>query len=235
MKRLPPAAIAMFFAATFSAYAQEPGPPPKPAKLPHNFAKWEKDIAAFEAADKADPPPKGAVLFIGSSGIRLWKTLQQDFPQVKTINRGFGGSEIADSTHFASRIIFPYEPKKIFLRAGGNDIHAGRPPGEVAADFREFVRVVHSRLPKTEIYYIAFNPAPARWGETDKLRALNKRIRKMAIELPRVAYVDAFDVSLMPDGKTARDAVFVPDLVHFNAAGYTALAERVRPFLAVPK
>ena len=205
------------------------------AKLPHNFARWEKEIAAFESADRANPPPKGGVLFIGSSTIRLWKTLQQDFPQVRTINRGFGGSEIADSTHFAARIIFPYEPKKIFLRAGGNDIHVGRPPSEVAEDFREFVRVVHARLPKTEIHYIAVSPAPARWGETDKYVSLNKRIREMAIEMPRVAYVDSFDVSLGPNGKTAREDVFVPDLLHFNAEGYKVLAERVRPFLAVPK
>jgi lysophospholipase L1-like esterase len=211
-----------------NASAQESGPPPR------NFARWEKDIAAYEAADRASPPPKGAILFIGSSGIRLWKTLQQDFPKHKVINRGFGGSEIADSTHFAERIIFPYQPRQIFLRAGGNDIHNGRLPADVAQDFINFVQKVRARLPKTEIYYIAFNPAPARWGETDKLRNLNERVRALALEMPRVAVVDAFDVALQPDGKTARTDVFVPDMLHFNAEGYKLLAERVRPFLPTP-
>ena len=148
-------------------------------------------FCAYEEADRAKPPRKGGILFIGSSTIRLWKTLEQDFEGHTVLNRGFGGSEIVDATHFADRIIFPYEPKQIFLRAGGNDIHSGRLPKEVAADFAEFVRVVRTRLPKAEILYIAVSPAPARWGESDKYRSLNKRIRKMALEMPRVGFVDA--------------------------------------------
>src|SRR5437588_12786686 len=92
----------------------------------HDFGRWEKEIAVFEEMDRKDPPPKRAVLFIGSSTIRLWSTLAKDFPEYRVINRGFGGSEIVDATHFAERIVFPYEPRLIFLRSGGNDIHNGR-------------------------------------------------------------------------------------------------------------
>src|SRR6185312_15389679 len=140
--------------ATTDALAQSPSANPRgqeaaglpAAAPPHNFARWEKEIAAYEAADRVNPPPKGGALFVGSSTIRLWKTLAQDFPNHQVINRGVGGSEIVDATYFADRIIFPYEPRQIFLRAGGNDIHAGRLPKEVAADFADFVRVVHDRL-----------------------------------------------------------------------------------------
>jgi lysophospholipase L1-like esterase len=202
------------------------------AKIPHNFDQWEKEISAYEASDRTNPPPKGGIVFIGSSTIRLWKTLALDFPDHKVINRGFGGSEIADSTHFAERIIFPYEPKQVFLRAGGNDIHNGRLPDEVAADFAEFVRVVHAKLPKAEIVYIPVSPAPSRWGENDKYRALNKKIRKIALNSPRCTYIDCYDVSLTPDGK-ARPELFVADQLHFNADGYKLLTERVRPYLPV--
>src|SRR5439155_916656 len=89
------------------------------AETNHDFGKWEKEISAYEASDKTNPPPKGALLFIGSSTVRMWKTLPQDFPKAKVINRGFGGSQIVDSTHFAERVIFPYKPSKVFLRAGG--------------------------------------------------------------------------------------------------------------------
>jgi len=196
----------------------------------HDFARWEKEVAAYEAADRENPPPKGGVLFIGSSTIRLWKTLAQDFPDHKVVNRGIGGSEIIDSTHFAERIIFPYEPRQIFLRAGGNDIHSGRLPREVAADFVEFVHKVHQRLPSAEIVYIYVNPAPARWGENDKYRALNEQIRQMALALPRVCCVDAYNISLGANGEAAHE-LFVADKLHFNAEGYKRLAERVRPYL----
>src|SRR5437660_1738407 len=105
--------------------ATDTEPAQSPPRPPHNFAKWEKEISAYEASDRTNAPPKGGIVFIGSSTIRLWKTLPQDFPGYNVINRGFGGSEIIDSAHFADRIIFPYEPRMVLLRAGGNDLSAG--------------------------------------------------------------------------------------------------------------
>src|SRR5436190_20502785 len=89
---------------------------------------FEKEILAFEAADKTNPPPKNAILFIGSSSIRMWKSLAKDFPEQRVINRGFGGSEIIDSVRNVARIVVPYHPRQIFMYAGGNDIHAGKSP-----------------------------------------------------------------------------------------------------------
>jgi lysophospholipase L1-like esterase len=195
-----------------------------------NYSRWEKEIAGYEASDRKNPPPKGGILFIGSSTVRLWKTLADDFPGFRVINRGFGGSELVDSTHFADRLIFPHEPRQVFLRAGGNDLHAGRLPKEVAADFAEFVRVVHARLPRAEILFIGLSPAPARWGEADKTRELNRLIRQMALDMPQVGFVDADAISLGPDG-LARPELFVRDRLHFSTEGYRLLADRVRPFL----
>src|SRR5262245_44883577 len=82
-------------------------------------SRFEKEVAAYEAQDKTSPPPKGQILFIGSSTIRRWTTLAQDYPDYQVINRGFGGSQIADATYFAERLIFPHAPRQVFLRAGG--------------------------------------------------------------------------------------------------------------------
>ena len=200
------------------------------AETNHNFAKWEKEIAAFESRDRTNPPPKGAVLFIGSSTIRLWKTLQQDFPSVKTINRGFGGSEIVDSTHFADQIIFPYEPSRIFLRAGGNDLWAGKSADEVFDDFKDFVAKVRERLPKTEITFIGWNPTVARWSQVEKEKALNSLVKEFVEHGQRLAYIDTYSVPIGTDGKP-RPELFMPDKLHFNAEGYELLAARLRPFV----
>src|SRR5271169_473 len=133
-----PLAVSIIFLLTGPATAAETN---------HNFDQWEKDIAAFEKSDLTNPPPKGAIEFIGSSTIARWKTLAQDFPGQPVFNRGFGGSEIVDSTHFAPRVIFPYAPRMIILRAGGNDLWAGKSPEQVFADFQEFVAVVDAKLP----------------------------------------------------------------------------------------
>ncbi|TAK99051.1 MAG: hypothetical protein EPO07_11195 [Verrucomicrobia bacterium] len=204
------------------------------AETNHNFARWEKEISAFETADRTNPPPKHAVLFIGSSTIRFWTTLAQDYPGVPVINRGFGGSEIADSTHFAERIIFPCEPKMIFLRAGGNDIHAGKSAAEVFADYQEFVAKVHTKLPQTEIVFISQCPAPSRWKEAETNKQLNQLVEAFTKKTPRLKYIESYDLSLGPDDQP-REELFRADRLHFNAEGYKLLIERVRPFLPKPE
>ena len=91
----------------------------------------------------------------GLSPIVNWKTLAQDFSEYKVVNRGFGGSQIADSTFYADRIIFPYKPRLIVLGAGSNDINAGKPPEQVAADFEAFVEKVRAALPDARIAFMS--------------------------------------------------------------------------------
>lgn len=210
------------------AVATRPATPSK-----HNFAKWEKAISAFEQADRQHPPEKGGVLFIGSSTIVLWTTLAKDFPDHRVINRGFGGSEIEDSTHFADRIVFPYEPQAIFLRAGGNDIHAGKSAERVFADYRAFVEKVHTRLPKTRIVFISLSPAPIRWDERATNKELNQLVKSFLKDKPYLGYVETYDMTITPDGK-AREELFRADRLHFNADGYKLLVDRVRPALSKP-
>jgi lysophospholipase L1-like esterase len=197
----------------------------------NNFARWERDISAFEQVDKMNPPPQRAILFIGSSGIRLWKTLAQDFPEYRVINRGFGGSQLADSTHFAARIIFPYAPRLIVLRAGGNDIAAGKSPAQVFTDFKEFVTTVRAKLPDAGIVYIGWNPTPARWKNREREQAMNTLIREFIRQNPHLKYVDTWDKVLGADGQP-RSELFIADKMHFSAASYKILADLVRPMLA---
>lgn len=201
------------------------------AEKEHNFAAYEKEIAAFEQADLATPPPKGAVLFTGASTIRRWTTLAQDFPQYQVINRGFGGSEIVDASHFAARIIFPYAPRAIYLRSGGNDLWRGRAVEQVFGDFKEFVATVHAKLPDTDIIFISLSPSIARWKQADKEKALNALIAGYIQGKAHLRYIDDYDMVLGPDGQPRAD-LFVADKLHFNAAGYKLLAARVAPDLA---
>jgi lysophospholipase L1-like esterase len=203
------------------------------AETNHNSAKWEKEIVAFEQSDRTNPPPKGALLFIGSSTIRLWKTLAEDFPDQHVINRGFGGSQIVDSTHFAERAIFPHAPRAVFLRAGGNDLWAGKSPEQVFSEFKDFVAKVHARLPDTEIVFISLCPSVARWSHADKEKRLNTLVEGFVKQTPRLKYIETYPMSLGADGKP-RPELFVSDQLHFNAEGYKLLAERVRPFLPKP-
>jgi len=200
------------------------------AETNHNFAKWEKEIAAYEASDKTNAPPKHGFLFTGASTIRKWTTLAQDFPKQPVINRGVGGPEVVDITHFADRIVFPYEPKMIFFRSGGNDIHNGKSAQQTFADYKEFVATVHAKLPETEIVFISQNPTLARMEQNDKEQAYNKLVREYSKQAPHLKYCEVTDMVLDKNGKV-RAELFQEDKLHFNADGNKLMAERVRPFL----
>jgi lysophospholipase L1-like esterase len=194
-----------------------------------SFDKWEKDIAAFEQKDKESPPPKNAILFAGSSSIRRWD-LKKSFPDLDAINRGFGGSQIADSTHFAPRIILKAEPRLIVLYAGDNDLAAGKKPEQIADDFRDFAQLVHKELPKTKIIFLSVKPSLARREQFDKQKKANELIEAFCKKNDYLTYVDVVQPMLGDDGKP-KPELFVKDGLHLTEKGYEVWAGLLKPLL----
>ena len=190
---------------------------------------WEADMQRFEAADAQSPPPRGGVLFIGSSSIRFWDTLAQDFPGVPVINRGFGGSELRDSTWYADRIIVPYAPRQILIYAGDNDLNAGRTPQQLRADFVAFVERVRRDLPKAKIAYISNKPSPSRAQLLPVQRAANTLIAAEAKRLG-VDYIDIFTPMLDASGQPD-ESLFIEDRLHMSRAGYVIWQRAIAPYL----
>jgi len=180
---------------------------------------FEKEILAFEASDKTNPPPKNAVLFIGSSSIRMWKTLAKDFPDYQVINRGFGGSQIADSVYFFDRIVTKYEPRTIVFYAGGNDINAGKSAEIVFDDYKHFVSAVHEKLPATKVVYISIAPNPARWSQIETVREANQLIRDFSAHERGLSFIDVHPDMLGADGQPQPD-IYRDDKLHMNDKGY---------------
>ncbi len=197
------------------------------------LARWEADISAFEAADKTNPPPQGAVLFVGSSSIRLWKTLAADFPDHPVINRGFGGSQLIDSVTFADRIVLPCQPKMILLYAGDNDIAAKKTPSQVLTDFRLFAQKVHQKLPETRIGFIAIKPSLARWSLIEPIKEANRLVKVYCQENERLLFIDVFPLMLDADGQPRSD-LLAADGLHLNRKGYELWMALIKPHLPKP-
>src|SRR3954471_479172 len=154
--------------------------------------RWTKDIDAYTQADAAKPPPQNGIVFIGASSIRRWTSLEKDFPGLPVINRGFGGSELADAVFYADRIVIPYKPKTVVLYAGENDLWADKTPEMVFADFRAFTAKVHAALPQARIVFIAIKPSPSRIRIRDNVIKTNAMIRAEIAKDKRATYVDVY-------------------------------------------
>lgn len=189
---------------------------------------WEKEIAAFTAADQKNFPKKGKVLFVGSSSIRAWRTLQEDFPSIYPINRGFGGSHFEDVNYYASQIVFPYKPKLIVLYAGENDLVAGKSVTNVFGDFKKFVSLLKENLPAARVIVISAKPSPARWKFTRVFKELNSLMKTETEKNKNLLFVDVWLPMLNSDGEPRKD-IFLGDDLHLNPAGYKIWREILDP------
>lgn len=191
---------------------------------------WEADMQRFAAADRAQPPAPGGIVFVGSSSIRLWTSLAEDFPGRRVLNRGFGGSTIADATRHVEPLVTRYAPRTIVFYAGDNDLAAGATPAQVRADFDAFVRAVRERLPSARILFVSIKPSPSRSALLPAMREANASIRDDARRLENVGYVDVFTPMLDAQGRP-RAELFGADGLHMNRAGYVLWVSIIAPAL----
>lgn len=192
-------------------------------------AKWGETIRQFEDWDRKNSFASDAVLFVGSSSIKLWPT-RESFGELPVINRGFGGSQISEVNHFAERIVLRYAPKVIVFYAGDNDMAAGKSPKRVFDDYREFVKIVHGKLPRTRIVFVSIKPSGRRWSLWPVMAQANKMVEDFSGTDRRLIYFDSATPLLAGDGKP--DAkLFLKDNLHLNADGYRVWTRLLRPVI----
>ncbi len=192
-------------------------------------AKWGETIRQFEDWDRKNSFASDAVLFVGSSSIKLWPT-RESFDGLPVINRGFGGSQISEVNYFADRIVLPYAPKVIAFYAGDNDVAAGKSAKRVFDDYRKFVKIVQQRLPRTRIIFVSIKPSGRRWSLWPAMAQANKMIEDFSGTDGRLIYFDSATPLLADDGKP--DAkLFLKDNLHLNAEGYRIWTRLLRPII----
>jgi lysophospholipase L1-like esterase len=205
-----------------------------PASPMTQAEKFAAKVAEYEAEDRAHPPPKGAILFAGDSQFYRWKTIHEDLAGYTLINRGIDSFQLEHLIQYVDRLVLPYEPRLIVLHVGGNDVHNGKSPERVLADFRALVARIRARYPRVRIVFSSITPGPGRWDEAPQRVATNKVLRDYIATQPDLGFIDLWSAMLTRDGKPRED-LWVEDRVHPNHAGYLLRVELTKPFLGPPE
>jgi len=195
--------------------------------------RWRSSLEAFAEQDRLHPPVPGGVVFVGSSSIRLWDGLEQAFPSTSVVNRGFGGSELADCARHVDRLVLPHKPRLVVVYAGENDLATGQSPENVLASYASLVRQVHEALPQTRIAFVSVKPSRARASQLPQARQVNELVADYTRTDPRLAYVDVHTQMLDAEGRP-RAELFKADALHLNAAGYAIWRAAIAPHLNEP-
>lgn len=190
------------------------------------------EIAAFQKQDAIAFPPKGQILFTGSSSFRKWTDVQDYFPSFIIINRGFGGSTIPDVIHYADRIIFPYQPKQIVIYCGENDIASS---DTITATimlqrYQQLFFLIRSKLKNAEIDFVSIKPSPSRKKFRTTVEQSNQLIKDFIAKQAHAKFINVFDAMLNSNG-TIKQELFLKDDLHMNEKGYAIWQKIIEPYL----
>jgi lysophospholipase L1-like esterase len=197
---------------------------------------WAGEMRRFDKADRRDGAPRNVIVFTGSSSIRFWRTLTTDLSPLPVLNRGFGGSQIDDVTHYAERVVLRYQPRAIVFYAGENDM-AGvlwsrkKKPEEVRDAFRDFCDKILAAAPSTPIYFISIKPPKRRLAEWPRMQVANRLVHDYCASDERLHYIDI--VPPMSDAQgNPRGDLYAWDGIHMNAQGYAIWTSILRAELS---
>ena len=191
--------------------------------------KFENEILAFEKHDSLYTPQPNANLFVGSSSIKFWKTLEADFEGFRVINRGFGGSNLKDLDFFTERIILKYSPAKIFIYSGENDINDSANEKEVLDRFISVFTKIRISLPNVPIVFISIKPSIARKEQFGIQTAANQLIKTFISNQENAEFVSVVKKMLLK-GKP-NPSIFIDDKLHMNRKGYEIWTKKLKRYL----
>ncbi|TWI62620.1 lysophospholipase L1-like esterase [Pseudoduganella lurida] len=192
--------------------------------------RYADAVAAIKRYDRMYQTPPHPIVFVGSSSIRKWETLQVAFGSYNVINRGIGGSTIEDIAVHLDDLVVSYQPRQVVLYVGDNNIPDEKESAtSVAGKTVDLVRAIRARLPGVPLLYISMKPSPSRDKYRDKYVEANRLIADALAKEPQASFVDVF-APMLDNGKARRE-LFVDDMLHLNRDGYRLWEEQVGPHL----
>ena len=193
---------------------------------------FDNEIRAFKQQDNISFPPKNGILFIGSSSIRKWTDLEQRFAGKPIIRRGVGGCELWQVVdYYTPYILFPYQPRKIFIYAGENDIADGKSGKFVFEEFQKLWEMISKKLPDADVYFMSIKPSPSREKYFAQVVIANELIKNYLANKPNSAFIDVSTVILKDHSSVPDSSLFEADYLHLNSKGYDRWQKVLEPYV----
>jgi len=181
--------------------------------------RFQKEVLAIQKKyDTLWDNSKETIVFTGSSSIRTWNNLQELFPSYRVVNSGFGGSQAIDLLSYTNELILEYNPKKVFIYEGDNDLNDLKKPKRIIQVTKEIIAKIRNYIPDARIVIISAKPSLARWHLKRKYKGLNRRFNRLCKKEQDLDYANIWDTML--DGKKLRQDIFIEDGLHMNSKGY---------------
>ena len=186
------------------------------AQAPNRF---DNEVAEIQKKnDSLWDASKPTTVFTGSSSVRMWRDVQDRFPDQQVLNTGFGGSQFSDLELYLDELILDYNPVKVFIYEGDNDVGAKKRLRDIVDTSERILTLLQQRNQSMEIVLISPKPSIARWKLRGKYKRLNRKLSRLAKKTDGVDFVDVWHPML--DKRKVKQDIFIEDGLHMNTKGY---------------
>jgi lysophospholipase L1-like esterase len=201
------------------------------ASVAQDSRPFWNEIEEFKRKDSVSMPEKHGIVFLGSSSIRKWTNAETTFKEYGVINRGFGGSTLAQAIDYVGDLVTPYTPRQVVIYSGENDIASGRvSAAETLSRLKLLVNKIREDLPYVPIVFLSIKQSPSRVQYTSIVLEANQLIRQYLSTVTHTAYLDVNTKMLDDKGRT-RPELFESDMLHLKPAGYVIWEQELKPYL----
>ncbi len=195
---------------------------------------WDADVEKIQQTYPAEENQNSIILY-GASNFRMWTEMENDLPEYRVQNHGFGGCTDQDLMHYADRLLYPYHPAIVFFQTGSNDYVSlkGTDEEKVAAcmDYKkQMFAEIHDRLPDAKLVVMSGLLLPGRSEYRELTEEINRALETLCEETDYLWFVDASAMTW--DGQRYADALFIKDGIHLNHEGQLLwMRDYIRPMI----
>lgn len=188
------------------------------------------EIQNFQRLDSISHPPEKAIVFVGSSSIRMWDNLEAQYKTYPVINRGFGGSNLVHANAYINELVLKHKPRQVVIYSGENDIADGASGEETSKRFITFYSNLRKHLPETPIEYISIKLSPSRMQYAKEILKANALIKQYLKKQKNSHFIEVNAYMLDKLGQP-RPELFKEDMLHMKPEGYAIWTKQITPFL----
>lgn len=164
----------------------------------------------------------GEIVFYGASNFTYWYEMENDIPQYKVQNHGFGGSTDRLLVKHAQQLLFDYDPNIVFIQTGSNDYItlSGSDEQKVTKCMeykKKMFKLFHENLPDTKFVIMSGLLLPNRSEYVSLTKMINEQLKTLCDEYEYLYFVDASEMTYQ--NGIFNNSLFCEDGIHLNHDG----------------
>ncbi|MCI6899900.1 MAG: GDSL-type esterase/lipase family protein [Tenericutes bacterium] len=178
-------------------------------------------------------------LFLGDSITEQYdlKEYYEDYP---VVNSGVSGDFTSSIVENMKKRVYDYNPSKVFLLIGINDLRNGKDVSEIVSNTKEIIELIKENRPYSEIYLESIYPINKTDDDkisdsvrdiefdNEKIIEVNDLLKDLAKD-EKITYVDLYNKLIDDDGNL--NISYTKDGLHISSEGYECITKELMKYI----